>query len=97
MLHMCLISKQRQKGLSAGGNQQDKIRGVYGYLHTNPSLGQTEQYGFVPETCWIAHVKQMSGLAMRKAPNRKSAAWVKPCPPQKVESIRAALRHFGMI
>jgi hypothetical protein len=54
-------------------------------------------YGFAPETCWIADVKSQSGLPMRKAPNRKGAARVKPCPPEKVESIRAALSHFGMI
>jgi hypothetical protein len=56
-----------------------------------------QRYGYTPETCWIAHVKQMSGLRMRKAPNRMGTERVKPCPPEKVESIRAALRHFGMI
>ncbi len=56
-----------------------------------------QQYGFTPETCWIAHVKQMSGLLLRKAPNRKGTERIKPCPPEKVEPIRAALRHFGMI
>lgn len=56
-----------------------------------------KNYGFAPETCWIADVKYQPGLPMRKAPNRKSAERVKPCPPEKVKSIRAALRHFGMI
>lgn len=56
-----------------------------------------QQYGFVPETCWIAHVKQISGLALRKAPNRQGNERVKPCPPERVEPIRAALRNFGMI
>ncbi len=56
-----------------------------------------QNYGFVPETCWIADIKSRSGLSMREAPNRKGAERVKPCPPEKVESIRAALRHFGMI
>jgi hypothetical protein len=56
-----------------------------------------QQYGFVPKTCWIAHVKHMSGLPMRKAPNRQGAEQVEPCSPEKVESIRAALRHFGTI
>jgi hypothetical protein len=56
-----------------------------------------QQYGFIPKTCWIAHVKHMSGLLMRKAPNRQGVERVEPCPPGRVESIRAALRHFGMI
>ncbi len=56
-----------------------------------------QNYGFVPATCWIADVKSQAGLPMRKAPNRKGAERVKPCPPEKVDSIQAALRHFGMI
>lgn len=55
-----------------------------------------QYYGFVPATCWIADVKSQSGLPMRKAPNRHSTERVKPCPPEKVESIQVALRHFGM-
>lgn len=30
-----------------------------------------QQYGFTPETCWIAHVKELMGLSVRSAPNRK--------------------------
>lgn len=56
-----------------------------------------QNYGFVPATCWIADVKFQSGLPMRKAPNRQGVERVKPCPPDKVKSIRATLRHFGMI
>lgn len=56
-----------------------------------------QNYGFTPKTCWIAHVKEMSGLPVRKAPNRRDAERVYLCPPEKVEPIRAALRHFGMI
>ena len=56
-----------------------------------------QQCGFIPKTCWIAHVKYMSGMPMRKAPNRQGPERVEPCPPEKVEPIRSALRHFGMI
>lgn len=56
-----------------------------------------ERYGFVPKTCWIAHVKHLSGLPMRKAPNRQGVERVAPCPDSKIEPIREALRHFGMI
>lgn len=54
--------------------------------------------GFVPKTCWIAHVMEGYGLATRKAPNRISANWRKyPCPPEKRKAIVAALQHFKMI
>jgi len=56
-----------------------------------------QSYGFIPKTCWIAHVKYMSGLPMRKAPNRQGAERVEPRPPAKDKPIRSALRHFGMI
>ena len=54
-------------------------------------------YDFVPQTCWIADVKQMNNIPMRKAFNRVGECRVKPCPPEKVEPIQAALEHFGMI
>lgn len=56
-----------------------------------------QNYGFVPETCWIADMKSQSGLPMKRAPNRKGVERVKPCPPEKMEPIRSALTHFGMI
>lgn len=56
-----------------------------------------QQYGFVPKTCWIADVKHQAGLPMRVAYNRQGAERINPCPSGKVEPIRAALHHFGMI
>jgi hypothetical protein len=56
-----------------------------------------QNYGFIPKTCWIADVKHQAGLPMREAPNRQGPGRVYPCPPEKVEPIRSALRHFGMI
>lgn len=56
-----------------------------------------EQYHFTPKTCWIAHVKELSGLKVPPAPNRQGATRVNPCPPAKRESIRKALKHFGML
>lgn len=56
------------------------------------------QYGFTIETCWIAHVKEICGLPLGKAHNRKSQTErLKPCPPDKIEPIKVAFRHFGMI
>jgi len=56
-----------------------------------------KNYGFIPKTCWIADIKSKAGLKMRKAPNRIGSERLYPCPPEKEESIHAALRHFGMI
>lgn len=56
-----------------------------------------QQYGFTPETCWIAHVKEISGLPLQEAPNRIGLERMKPCPPDKVQYIQAAFRHFGMV
>ena len=57
-----------------------------------------ENYGFTPETCWIAHVKEMSGLKLRKAPNRINPMVRQcPCPQDKINSITSALKHFRMI
>ena len=58
-----------------------------------------EKYGFKVHTAYIAEVKRMVGLDMHKAPNaveqRKHEHH--PCPPEKVEAIKDALRHFGLI
>lgn len=54
-------------------------------------------YGYVPQTCWIAHVKELAGLPVRPAYNRQGAARVKPCPPEKQEHIRKAFEHFAML
>jgi len=56
-----------------------------------------KRYGFNPKTCWIAQVKEMCGLSVREAWNRKAALRSVPCPPEKVDAIRSALKHFGMI
>lgn len=56
-----------------------------------------ENYGFYPKTCWIAHVKEISGLPVQPSPRRRGKERANPCPPSKVEPIRAALRHFGML
>ena len=58
-----------------------------------------EKYGFKVHTAYIAQVKRMVGLDMHKAPNavgqRKHE--YHPCPPEKVEAIKDALWHFGLI
>lgn len=58
-----------------------------------------QQYGFKVHTAYIAEVKRMCGLDMHKAPNavEQRKHQYHPCPPEKVEAIKDALRHFGMI
>jgi len=54
--------------------------------------------GFVPKTCWIAHLKADYDLVKRPAPNRISEDRREhPCPETKRPAIAAALWHFQMI
>jgi len=55
------------------------------------------QAGWLPKTCWIAHVKSDFGLPVREAWNRTSSERQVPCPTDKRPAIIAALQHFGMI
>jgi hypothetical protein len=56
-----------------------------------------EHHGFAAQACWIADVKERRGLPTPMAPNRLTTNPAKPCPPDKVSAIDAALRHFGMV
>jgi len=56
-----------------------------------------EHHGFQPETCWIAHCKEIYGLPVGEAPNRRGQQRVKPCPPEKRLAIKKAFEHFGML
>lgn len=56
-----------------------------------------QKYGFVPKTCWIADVKEICGLPLRKASNRQGNVRLQPCPTNKVENIKNAFRQFKMI
>ena len=53
--------------------------------------------GWVPETCWIAHCKELQGLPMRRASKRATDARQVPCPVAMRAAIFNAFRHFGMI
>lgn len=57
-----------------------------------------EKYGFVPKTCWIAHMKELCGIPVKNAPNRRSPdRREEPCPPEKMRYIKEAFTHFDMI
>ncbi len=52
--------------------------------------------GFVPKTCWIAHVLEQLGNKPRFAPNRIDT-WARknPCPTEKRGAIIEALHKLG--
>jgi len=57
-----------------------------------------DTYGYLPKTCWIAHMKEVCGLHPRMAPNRYSISKrTNPCPADKQTDIRKAFVHFHMI
>src|SRR2546426_8843642 len=49
----------------------------------------SRQHGFVPESAWIAHCKELFGLA---APG--TSPHENPCPPEKIAAIQQAFRRF---
>lgn len=56
------------------------------------------KYGFIPETCWIAHAKSRCGIPVKPASNRiNPKRRVKPCPEDKFLAIKDALEHFKLI
>ena len=58
-----------------------------------------KKYGVNVHTSYIAQVKRMCGLDMGENYNKskKENPEVKQCPQEKVEYIKDALRHFGVI
>lgn len=52
--------------------------------------------GFVPRTCWIAHMKELCGLPVETDANRIDEDRQVPCPLDKQDSISSAFQHFGM-
>ncbi len=47
--------------------------------------------GFVPQTCWIGHCKEINKIPLIRTPPKKR---VKPCPSKKQPCIERAFRHF---
>lgn len=52
----------------------------------------------VVKTCWIAHVKELNGLALRSAPNRHSPSERKyPCSPSMRIVIEESMHRLGVL
>jgi len=58
-----------------------------------------EKHGFKVHTAYIAEVKRSLGLPMYDAPNAVDELKhpYKPAPAHKVDAIKDALKHFGVI
>lgn len=55
-------------------------------------------FGYTPKTCWIAHCKEIYGLAPRKSHRRLDSEQRKyPCPEEKRPEIEKAFKAMGMI
>ena len=55
-------------------------------------------HGCAIKTCWIAHMKELCGIPIRKAPNRIDPnKRTNPCPQNVQPLIKEAFIHFGMI
>ena len=52
----------------------------------------SRQHGFVPESAWLLHCKELFGLV---APG--TAAKENPCPAEKIATIKQAFRRFGIL
>lgn len=53
--------------------------------------------GFTPKTCWIAHVKELNGIPIRRAWNRAGDGRGVPCPPDKRPAVEASFRRLALL
>jgi hypothetical protein len=57
-----------------------------------------QRHGYVPKSCWIAHMKEACSLNPKMASNRYSGnVRMYPCPLEKQDNIKDSFRHFNMI
>jgi hypothetical protein len=57
-----------------------------------------QHFGFVPKTCWIAHIKELNGLKPRMAHNRENSEHRKvPCPANRRLAIENCFKRLKMI
>lgn len=55
------------------------------------------RHGFVPETDWIVHCKQLFGIPAIVEPPSPKPPPANPCPPERQIAIKQAFAHFGML
>lgn len=68
------------------GSDLAEVRGECPKMTTHKHIGAYLLYNhsFIPKTYWIAHVKEISGLPLPRALNRRTEERREPCPPERV-------------
>ncbi len=85
---------KEEKPCAPRAERRTEDGGTYNAL----SLWVWRRYERQIATCWIAHVKELNALPVRRAANRRPGrAREHPCPPWARPLIEAALRHFGQL
>ncbi len=56
-----------------------------------------EEHGIKIKSSWIAHAKEVYGIPVKKAGNRKGKERLWPCPKKNLPLIKEAFEHFDMI
>ena len=56
-----------------------------------------EKHGNRVKSGWIAHAKEVYGIPVKKAGNRKGNERLWPCPKKNLSLIKEAFEHFDMI
>jgi hypothetical protein len=57
-----------------------------------------QNHGYIPKSCWIAHMKEVNGLHPKMSSRRYSPnVRVHPCPLEKQDDIKNSFEHFKMI
>lgn len=55
-------------------------------------------YRFIAKTCWVTDVKEKFGISVKSAWNRENPNERKnPCPADKIEKIKEALKFYNLI
>lgn len=72
-------------------------------LKKNGTVKQIQEYtkshfGYSAKSCWIADVKSQCGINVKPAWNRKNKNNREvPCPPDKINDIKEALKFYSLI
>jgi len=56
-----------------------------------------KNYDYNPKNVYIAHAKEILGIPVKKAPNRKEGERRYKCPNNRLLIMQEAFQHFGMI
>ena len=56
-----------------------------------------EKHGYRVKSGWIAHAKEVYGIPVKKAGNRKGKERLWPCPKKNLPLIKEAFEHFDML